>query len=178
MCSDLNNQQDDQWPPQNAFEAWKWDGVSVDTIVAQAEKCGFDLESIVQDYPAKTAEFLSNVPVEYQGFIRGADQPGAANDENSLAGTSHHVEIVAFDQQGMALVANWVSDKYTGGEGLTVEKMSQQDALQLVDQYRLAAKEPPIAYVKVGSQEMPFYVGKGEGGQLTFLVSQTVKSWR
>lgn len=121
---------------ENAFLAWKWNGASINDIASRASSFGLSLDKLVDLYPGKVQEFASTVPAEYRGRVQGATSGQLGHGENSLAKIEYSVAILAFDQQGKALVEKSSVDTYTDAEASNVLVMSRQEALQIVDQYR------------------------------------------
>lgn len=112
---------------QSAFlqlALWKWDGKNVSAIVAKAP--------MHELFPDKKSEWAISVPEEYRGVIRGADQI-KGDDYDSC-----HIEILAIDIHGQALVLDGGENFQSHGEWSQVRFMPKDEAFALANQYRCA----------------------------------------
>lgn len=121
---------------ENAFLQWKWDGATIEDIQARGKAFGMTMTNMVESYPEKIREWAATVPTEYQGRVRGASGDDPSQGENSLASIEYYAEILAFDQQGKALVEKSSVNSYTDADSTNVLVMSHQEAIQLINHYR------------------------------------------
>ncbi|ALN21877.1 hypothetical protein [Ectopseudomonas mendocina] len=123
--------------PEDEIYAWKWDGVSIDSIKDFAAQWKLDTLDMVERYFFGGWE--ETVPAEYRGFIKGPIDEDPSKGENSLAGHQHVMLILAIDSQGSALVQQGVIDRYTDAEGYSLVETTRDGAIGMADQYREAA---------------------------------------
>lgn len=119
---------------------WRWDGVTIDGIKAQATQYSLSLTDLVETW--FVGGWPHSVPEPYRGFIRGrTDRSNADRTENSMAGQRYYMLILACDQNQRALVMRGVVDLYTDGEGYSVVETSTAEALAWADSYRMQSSE-------------------------------------
>lgn len=123
--------------PEAEFYAWKWDGVSIDSIKAFAADHKMETMHMVEDFFCDGWE--ETVPAEYRGLIKGAIGEDASQGENSLAGIQHVMQILAIDSQGSALVQQGAINLYTDGEGYSLVETTSDGAIGMANEYRAAA---------------------------------------
>lgn len=117
---------------------WCWDGVSIESIKGLAAQYSLSLQDLVDDH--FPGGWPSSVPELYRGFIHGrVDRTEADRTENSMAGHSYYMQILACDLNQRALVMRGVVDLYTDAEGYNVVETSTAAALAWVDSYRRQA---------------------------------------
>ncbi|MHB2250820.1 hypothetical protein ACX64O_28685 (plasmid) [Pseudomonas fitomaticsae] len=117
---------------------WCWDGASIESIKGLAAQYRLSLSDLVDDH--FVGGWPSSVPKPYRGFIRGGvDRTEADRTENSMAGHSYYMQILACDQNQRALVMRGVVDLYTDAEGYNVVETSTAAALAWADSYRVQA---------------------------------------
>lgn len=119
---------------------WRWDGVTIDSIKAQATQYSLSLTDLVETW--FVGGWPHSVPEPYRGLIRGrTDRSKAVRTENSMAGNRYYMQILACDQNQRALVMRGVVDLYTDGEGYSVVETSTAEALAWADSYRMQSSE-------------------------------------
>lgn len=117
---------------------WCWDGASIESIKGLAAQYDLSQSDLVDDH--FVGGWPSSVPEPYRGFILGGvDRTEADRTENSMAGRSYYMQILACDQNQRALVMRGVVDLYTDAEGYNVVETSTAAALAWADSYRVQA---------------------------------------
>ena len=113
---------------------WCWDGVSIDSIALLATQYKLSLLDLVDSFFC--TGWPDSIPEDYRGLISGPTTNDPSKGENSLAGLKSFQRILAFDQDGKALVMKGVVDLYTDGEGYNVIETTAIEAIALADEYR------------------------------------------
>src|SRR3546814_426938 len=77
----------------------------------------------------------STIPPEYQGQVHQAEieDPDPSKYMTTL---THTIEIVAIDQENIALVRSYVCSNYEGAEGWSFTPMPKEQAFDTIDNYR------------------------------------------
>ncbi|KZN20731.1 MULTISPECIES: hypothetical protein [Pseudomonas] len=113
---------------------WRWDGVSIDSIALLAAQYKLSLLDLVDGFFC--TGWPDSIPEGYRGLISGPITNDPSKGENSLAGLKSILRILAFDQDGKALIMKGVVDLYTDGEGYNVIETTAIEAMALADAYR------------------------------------------
>ncbi|MBO9352915.1 hypothetical protein GG851_02840 [Bordetella petrii] len=104
-----------------------WNGISVSDLPIDALN-----EYVVVETPLTLLK--ESVPIEYRAAQKAARVHG--RPDNSLDWTQSTASIIAIDTQGMALVEQYVHSNYDGAEGWSFDIMPQQNAFDLLSDYR------------------------------------------